>query len=141
MYIYIYIYICSLGTYLSIYRAGLLTTYMFTVSFHNFKSQDFKLSVSNPKNKYVVYSSVLSPISNCQGLGRKNKHEILKTDRRLVRDLSVYLSRRLADDLSIYLLIAKGSLRTCVFITGGCSGRGVRWMGVVLYNKLLYNII
>ena len=51
-----------------------------TVSFHNFKSQDFKLSVSNPKNKCVAYLSVLSRISNCQGLGRKNKHDILKTD-------------------------------------------------------------
>ena len=51
------------------------------VSFHNFKSQNFKLSVSNPKSKYVDYLSVLSQISNCQGLGRKNKHEILKTDR------------------------------------------------------------
>ena len=51
-----------------------------TASFHNFKSQNFKLSVSNPKNKYVVYLSVLSLISNCQGLGRKNKHDILKTD-------------------------------------------------------------
>ena len=51
-----------------------------TVSFHNFKSQNFKLSVSNPKNKYVAYVSVLSQISNC-GLGCKNKHEILKTDR------------------------------------------------------------
>ena len=30
---------------------------------------------------------------------------------------------------------------TWVFITGGCSGRGVQWMGVVLYNKLVYNII
>ena len=48
-----------------------------TVSVHN-----FKLSVSNPKSKYVVYLSVLSQISNCQGLGRKNKHEILKTDHR-----------------------------------------------------------
>ena len=38
------------------------------------------MSVSNPKSKYVVYLSVLSQISNCQGLGRKNKHEILKTD-------------------------------------------------------------
>ena len=47
-----------------------------TVSFHNFKSQNFKLSVSNPKNKYVAYLSVLSQISNCQILGRKNKHEI-----------------------------------------------------------------
>ena len=51
------------------------------VSFHNFKSQNFKLSVSNPKSKYVVYVSVLSQISNCQSLGRKNKHELLKTDR------------------------------------------------------------
>ena len=31
--------------------------------------------------KYVAYLSVLSQISNCQGLGRKNKHEMLKTDR------------------------------------------------------------
>ena len=53
-----------------------------TVSFHNFKSQNFKLSVSNPKSKYVAYLSVLSQISNCQGLGRKNRFEILKTDRR-----------------------------------------------------------
>ena len=52
-----------------------------TVSFHNFKSRNFKLSVSNPKSKYVAYVFVLSQISNCQGLGRKNKHEILKTDR------------------------------------------------------------
>ena len=52
-----------------------------TVSFHNFKSQNFKLRVSNPKSKYVVYLSILSQISNCQGLGRKNKHDILKTDR------------------------------------------------------------
>ena len=56
---------------------------LITVSFHNFKSQDFKLSVSNPKHKYVTYVSVLSRISNCQGLGRKNKHEIVKTDRML----------------------------------------------------------
>ena len=51
------------------------------ISFHNFKSQNFKLSVSNPKSKYVAYVSVLSRISNYQGLGRKNKHDILKTDR------------------------------------------------------------
>ena len=53
-----------------------------TVSFHNLKSQNFKLSVSNPKSKYVVYLSVPSRISNCQSLGRKNKHEIVKTDRK-----------------------------------------------------------
>ena len=49
--------------------------------FYNLKSQNFKMSVSNPKSKYVVYLSVLSQISNCQSLGRKNKREILKTDR------------------------------------------------------------
>ena len=53
-----------------------------TVSCHNFKSRNFKLSVSNPKSRYAAYLSVLSQISNCQGLGRKNKHEILKIDRR-----------------------------------------------------------
>ena len=47
-----------------------------TASFHNFKSQNFKLSISNPKSKYVAYVSVLSRISNSQGLGRKNKFEI-----------------------------------------------------------------
>ena len=51
-----------------------------TVSFHNFKSQNFKLSVSNPKSKYVAYLSVLPQTSNCKGLGRKNKHTILKAD-------------------------------------------------------------
>ena len=55
-----------------------------TVSFHNFKAHNFKLSVSNPKSKDVAYLSVLSQISDCQGLGRKHKHEILKTDRIIV---------------------------------------------------------
>ena len=62
----------------SLVGTGLMGT---TVSFHNFKSQNLKLSVSNPKNKCVAYLYVLSQISNCQSLGRKNKHDILKTDR------------------------------------------------------------
>ena len=33
-----------------------------TVTFHNFESQNLKFSVSNPKNKYVAYVSVLSRI-------------------------------------------------------------------------------
>ena len=37
--------------------------------------------ILNRKGKYVAYESVLSQISNCQGLGRKNKHDFLKTDR------------------------------------------------------------
>ena len=63
-----------------------------TVSFHNFKSQMFKLSVSNPKNKYVAYLSVLSQSSNCQGLGRKNKFEILKTYRIIRQYIILYCS-------------------------------------------------
>ena len=61
-----------------------ICAYVRTVSFHNFKSQNFKLSVSNPNSKHVAYLSVLSRISNRQSLGRKNKHEILKTDRMCV---------------------------------------------------------
>ena len=33
------------------------------------------------------------------------------------------------------------SLDYWVFITGGCSGRVVQWMGVVLYHKLVSDII
>ena len=44
-------------------------------------NREFRIERLNPKSKYVVYLSVLSQISNCQGLGRKNKHEISKTDR------------------------------------------------------------
>ena len=70
---------------------GLLEASRSTVSFHNFKSQNLKLSVSNPKNKYVAYVSVLSQMPNCQGLGRKNKHEVLKTDRKeMPRDTVIF---------------------------------------------------
>ena len=75
----IYIYTC-VYTYIYIYihmRHSPETSSSTTVSFHNFKSQNFKLSVSNPKSKYVACLSVLSQISNCQGLGHKNKIEIL----------------------------------------------------------------
>ena len=62
-----------------------------TVSFHNFKSRNFKLSVSNPKSKHVACLSVLSQISNCQGLGSKNDSEILKTDRSILLLLLLFL--------------------------------------------------
>ena len=72
-------------TYVSLFSVEAFGAWcLSTVSFHNFKSQNFKLSVSNPKNKYVAYVSVLSQISNYQGLGRKNKHEILKADRSML---------------------------------------------------------
>ena len=72
-----YVYVCLLLDVIVL----LLLNRFATVSFHNFKSQNFKLSISNPKSKYVAYVYVLSQISNCQGLGRKNTFEILKTDR------------------------------------------------------------
>ena len=28
-----------------------------------------------------------------------------------------------------------------IFIRGGCSGWGVQWMGVVLYNRTAYNLM
>ena len=28
-----------------------------------------------------------------------------------------------------------------MFITGGCSGRGVQWIGVVLCNEIMHNIV
>ena len=28
-----------------------------------------------------------------------------------------------------------------IFITGGCSGRGVQWIGVALYSKTDYTIM
>ena len=43
--------------------SNIVSPFSGTVSFHNFKSQNFKLSVSNPKSKYVAYLSVLSQIS------------------------------------------------------------------------------
>ena len=95
-----------------------------TVSFHNFKSQIFKLSVSNPKSKCVAYLSVLSQISNCQGLVRKNKHDILKTDRTNTNNsclvLKVRVHRAAVDLLDlcfvciyIYIYIY---IYTCVYI-------------------------
>ena len=80
-YIFMYLFICPART---TSRMSVDLSDTGTVSFHNFKSRNFKLSVSNPKNKYVAYVSVLFQISNCQGLGRKNKFEILKTDRRVI---------------------------------------------------------
>ena len=92
-----------------------ITVVISTVSFHNFKSQNFRLSVSNPRHKYVAYVSVLSQFSNCQGLGRKNKFEILKTDRSLIimfgiraprlRDLDRGYAQYMCIDVCVYTYI------------------------------------
>ena len=57
--------------------------------FHNFKSQNFKLSVSNPNIKYVPYVSVLSQVSNSQGLGRNFFFETLKTYRTYIQYIAI----------------------------------------------------
>ena len=85
MYIYIYMsQICyvyiSKGVCASRRKVAALVAQSVFV-FSNHKRN--KLSVSNPKSKYVVYLSVLSQISSCQSLGRKNKHDILKTNRKV----------------------------------------------------------
>ena len=48
-----------------------------------------------------------------------------------------------ADRLETLILLAihRLPLRAWVFITGGCSRRGVHWMGVVLCSKTAYNIM
>ena len=85
---YIHIILCIIVCYIITYN---VTSVCRTVSFHNFKSQIFKLSVSNPQSKYVAYVSVPSQISNCQGLGRKNKHDFLQTDRTMLYHSLPYL--------------------------------------------------
>ena len=78
----------SIISYMTMY----LYVFFHTTELHNnnygqlswFQIANFKWGVSNPKSKHAAYLSVLSRISNCQGLGRKNKFEILKTDRKYI---------------------------------------------------------
>ena len=43
--------------------------------------------------------------------------------------------------ISVGRLGVQRSLLGWVFIKGGCSRRGVQWMGVVLHSKTAYNIM
>ena len=61
------------------------------VSCNNFKSQKKQIERLKSKSKYVAYVPVLSQISNCQGLGRKRKHTILKNDRILYIYIYIYI--------------------------------------------------
>ena len=99
------------------------------VRFHNFKSLNFKLSVSNPKTKYVAYVSVLSEISNCQGLGCKSKHDNLKTDRTRGSDRAVFCPRHrswMMESAIFNLVKVRGELSSVPGI-GTLSGRKVQW--------------
>ena len=51
-----------------------------TPGFHNFNLRIFNLRVSNPHKLMVDVFLTRCRISMCQGLGRKNKRGILKTD-------------------------------------------------------------
>ena len=42
------------NTIINLISISIISIINITVSFHNFKSQNFKLSVSNPKSKYVA---------------------------------------------------------------------------------------
>ena len=87
IHIYIYIYTC-LGTFCCLevsqkYQllAQLLPLQVLRSVFivSNRKISNWASQIR--KKRDVAHLSVLSQISNCQGLGRKNKHGILKTDR------------------------------------------------------------
>ena len=84
--------------------------YCTTVSFHNFKSQNLKLNVSNPKSIYVAYLSVLSQISNYQGLGRKNKHELLCT---IYNTIYIYIYIHVYIYIYIYTILLLIVARCC----------------------------
>ena len=81
----------------------------FTASFHNFKSQISNRETQILKGKCVAYLSVLSRISNCQSLGRKNEHEILKT----YRSWFVCVNKWLSSDYKTTLPL---SLSTYIYI-------------------------
>ena len=73
------------------------------------------------------------------------------SDTRLPKTLHVHVAhgvcaaseargRRVVGDKCL-MTAATGGGKGWVFIKGGCSGREVQWIGVVLYNKLVHNII
>ena len=56
----------------------------------------------------------------------------------------IYISISLSLYIYIYIYIYVAALPRgggWVFIKGGCSGRGVQWMGVVLCSKIVHNTI
>ena len=63
VYMYIYIYIHAYVSVAAVSRSTGIPRADTRSVFYNSKSQNIKLSVSNPKNKYVAYVSVLSQIS------------------------------------------------------------------------------
>ena len=58
----------------------------------------------------------------------------------IITSLSVYPSTYMANSKHWSRVWARRRY-AWVFIKAGCSRRGVQWMGVVLYNKPVYNII
>ena len=107
-----------------------------TVSFHNFKSRNFKLSVSNYKSKYVAYVSVLSRLSNSQGLGRKKKNEILKTYRIVCTSLGqhqyIYIYIYICTHIHVYMYIM--IIQTILYCI-------VLWYDIILCYIILYSIL
>ena len=108
------------------------------------KSQNFKLSFSNPKNKYVACVSVLSQISNWQSLGGKSKHESLKTDRTITvtTTITITITFTIATPTSIKHIIFFKSWESLKTDRNDPSpGTGRRWGSAIYYNIVWYTII
>ena len=61
--------------------------------------------------------------------------------------MHIYIYISYFDDLKsdvfecLWTMLGRSHKECWVFITGGCSGRGVQWIGVVLYSKTAYDIM
>ena len=103
------------------------------------------MSVSNPKSKYVAHLSVLSRISNFQGLGRKNKFENLKTYRsgdHKDGDNTAGRSNRLATARVIVIALATVRVIVIVLVSSGSTMYKYNILEAILstLNKYVHNI-
>ena len=103
-----------------------------TVSCHNFKPQNFKLSVSDPKSKYVAYVSVLSRSSNCQGLGRKTNMKFWKPTALVRTDHGGVV---LDFSLSSHMVVLASIFRSCSGSPQVCRGGIFRRIAMLLYSQ------
>ena len=130
----LYIYICNIYTYIYIY------IYKYThiiiecrkFSAANFHGNTWHTMHGTPGNVRALRQTCGSVYGIC---GPFVKH----TNRQHI--ISWILNRVTEHICPFVKHHCNTTTHVWVFITGGCSGRGVQWMGVVLYNILAYNII
>ena len=81
---------------------------------------------------------------DCEALGRVGSPTLGPVTLALAQSLSLYIYIYIymyCIYIYIYMFYSPFVISVWVLITGGRSGSGVQWMGVVLYNKLVYVII